>query len=251
MFELIKKIINHDTWKTMAFFMIVLVVYGIFVLDVTYQNVIFISLAILLGLVFDYVLHVAQKAGRKRFPTSGLISSLIIVVLLPPGVTFIPLLVSILAAIASKHFLIYKNRHIFNPAAVGAIVAVFAFDLPLAWWPDAYIWLTILLGIFIAWRVKKFLQVGAFFLIYVLFFVVRGDLPVLDSSIFYLIPWFFGLFMLAEPMTSPAGKNKEIIFGITVGVLVWVFSSLPFFGFAPLVMALLGGNILKIFLMKV
>src|SRR3989344_7964274 len=127
MFELIKKIINHDTWKTMAFFMIALVVYGIFALDVTYQNVIFISLAILLGLVFDYVLHVAQKTGRKRFPTSGLISSLIIVVLLPPGVTFIPLLVSILTAIASKHFLIYKNRHIFNPAAVGAIVAGFAF----------------------------------------------------------------------------------------------------------------------------
>ena len=235
----------------MAYFMGVLVVYGIFALDITFQQVVSIGAAVVAGLVFDYLLHLVQKTGRKRFPTSGLISALIVVVLLPPGVNFVPLLVSMLAAVASKHFLIYKHVHVFNPAAAGALVAVLAFDLPLAWWPDAFIWLAVPLGLWIAWRVKKLLQAGAFFLSYLLFFLVGGNFIAIDANIFYLVPWFFGLFMLVEPMTSPAGKKREIIFGAVVAVLVWIFSLLPFFALAPLIFALLAGNLLKRVLMKI
>ena len=235
----------------MAYFMVVSVVYGIFAFDITFPQVISIGAAAALGLILDYLLHTVQKTGRKHFPISGFISALIVVVLLPPGVSFVALLVSVFAAIASKHFLIYKHMHVFNPAAVGALVAVFAFDLSLSWWPDTFIWLVIPLGLWIAWRVKKLLQAAAFFFFYLLLFVVGGGLPAIDINIFYFIPWFFGLFMLVEPMTSPAGKKREIIFGAAVAVLIWIFGFLPFFALAPLILALLVGNFLKRILMKI
>lgn len=239
---LVSKFRKINPWRLMLFYMATLALYGVYALGNPLGALTILAIALPFGVGLDYVLH---KIGGSRpkfgqFPQSGLISSLIVSVLMPMGVSLPIVIAAVALAIGSKHYLRVKNEHIFNPASFGVASTVLMFGYPVGWWPDAYFPLVIMLGIINIWRVKKYWQVLGFGAVYAaLLFVVYG----VRITGIGLLPWFFMLFMLPEPVTSRPGPKKELIFGAIVAAFAIIFVRFDAAGPAALPLGLMVANL--------
>lgn len=212
-----------NPWRGMMLSMIVFVLYGVYALGDVQGALRVLLLVVPIGIVLDFALHYWSGTHRKmKFPESGLITSLIVSVLMPFGVDWHIAIAAVCLAILSKHFLRVKNEHIFNPASFGVVVVSVFAPFPLAWWPDGYIWLAIILGLLNLWRTRKYVQALSFLIPYFIFlFTVTHDATVAALS----LPFFFICFMLPEPVTSQGGYRGQAVFGLicAVGAIAAVY----------------------------
>lgn len=245
-----QKFLRANAWSAMAWFMAILVIYSFYAFKLGWYDLRIVFLVVSAAIVLDYALHVWQKTGRRKFPKSGLISALIILILLPAGIEPLPALAAAIFAVASKHFLLWQGRHVFNPAAFGVLASMSVFNFPLGWRVDGLLWLVFVLGAWTVWRVKKYWQIAGFLAVYVLYLVWQGSLSALNQYSLYLLPWFFALFILPEPMTSPAGKSHEAAFGALVAAFYIAFSYFPGTAEMALLLALVCGNLFRFILPK-
>ena len=122
-------------------------------------------------LLTDLIGH--RLIGRQlRFESSLITASILLFVLRPTiePIGLAGLVIAAAVACASKYLLVWRGRHIFNPAAVGAtVVTIVATVLPLdagigssAWWVGSPILLVpvLVLGIIVAWRTEKLAEIG-------------------------------------------------------------------------------------------
>jgi len=163
------------------------------------------------------------KKTRFFFPKASLISGLIVALVLAPGSSPLVTAVAASTAIASKQFLKYKRRHIFNPASFGLVTAALIFGIYFGWWGDNLQWLVIVLGIVLVLKVRKGLQVGSFIItsIVLQFLFLKASAPeALDSlkTAFGASSWFFTFFMVSEPMTSIMPYRSTALFGLAAAV---------------------------------
>ncbi len=237
-----------NPWTAMALYMSAIVLFAVFVSGRPLAHLRTALIIIVLGTALDYVLCRTHRTHQRGFRYSGFITSLILVILLPADIPLAPLIVAVTLAIGSKHFLRIFDRHIFNPAAFGTAVATLVFDTSLAWNADSFLWLLILLGAGNILRVRKFWQVGSFLAVYMAFLVFIGSIQHVTFYTLYFVPWFFALFMLTEPVTSPPRKHNEIIFGAVAGSMTIVFSYVPGFNSAALLWGLLAANLFRFIL---
>ncbi len=222
-----------NAWTAMASYVATLVLFGLAFLPPFGERLQITLLVVAAGLAADYGLHKLQETGRSGFPRSGLITSLIVTLLMPPEVPLLQALLAVLLAIGSKHFLLKGRRHIFNPASFGVAVTAALFGFGLGWWPDnytafnGYLILAVGLGLVNVYRVRKYPQLLAFAAVYFLLVFIGTDfkLPALSvQSLASAWPWFFTFYMLPEPLTSPGQKQQQLIFGalaalVTAGAL--------------------------------
>ena len=150
------------------------------------------------------------------------------------------LVIAAAVACASKYLLVWRGRHIFNPAAVGAtVVTIVATVLPLdagigssAWWVGSPILLVpvLVLGIIVAWRTEKLAVVSLFLLVALVVTTIRvgvqyqqaglelslGDAAwqMLSASPFV----FLATFMLAEPLTTAPRRWQQLVVAGVVGL---------------------------------
>ena len=182
--------------------------------------------------------------GLPRRTESSLITSAILLFVLRPTVEPIGLVgiaIAALAASASKYLLVWRGRHIFNPAAVGAtVVTVIAALLPLgagiggsAWWVGTPVLFgpVLLLGIAVLWRTEKLRVAALFFVVAIVVNIVRVvvqygqsgfeyDLGTVVGQILTASPFLFlGAFMLSEPLTLPPRRSQQLVVAALVGVL--------------------------------
>jgi ferredoxin-NADP reductase len=175
---------------------------------------------------------------------SSLITSAILLFVLRPTIEPIGLVgigIAALAASVSKYLLVWRGRHIFNPAAVGAtVVTVIAALLPLdagiggsAWWVGTPVLFgpVLLLGIAVLWRTEKLRVVGLFFVVAIVVNIVRVivqygesgfeyDIGMVVGQILTASPFLFlGAFMLSEPLTLPPRRGQQLVVAALVGVL--------------------------------
>ncbi|WP_159501937.1 FAD-dependent oxidoreductase [Microbacterium sp. 18062] len=188
---------------------------------------------------------VAQRVLRLPLRTeSSLITSTILLFVLRPTIEPIGLLgiaIAALAASVSKYLLVWRGRHIFNPAAVGAtVVTVIAALLPLdagiggsAWWVGTPVLFgpVLLLGLLVLWRTEKVRVVGLFLLVAIVVNLVRVvvqyqqsgfefDLGTVIGQVLTASPFLFlGAFMLSEPLTLPPRRRQQLVVAALVGVL--------------------------------
>ena len=185
---------------------------------------------------------VAQRIVRRPWRIeSALITALILVFVLRPGIEPMALLGLALAgaiASASKYLLAWQGRHIFNPAAVGAsaltIISIWAPDLGFsAWWigSPAMAVPVVLLGLAVLIRTEKVRVVGLFLVVAVAVGLVRTvvqaqaagfalDPGMTLSSLLLSSPFLFlGAFMLSEPLTLPPRRWQQFTVAAVVGVL--------------------------------
>lgn len=155
------------------------------------------------------------------------------------------------AATASKYVLAWRRRHIFNPAAVGAVViGLTGLNTPV-WWVAAPLMLIVVLpaALLVLYRSRLLPMAAVFVLvttgIVVLRFAVSGE-PALEGLSTALTSYpiiFFAGFMLSEPLTLPPLRWQRLAEAGVVGVLFAApFSVGPVFMSPEL--ALLIGNLL-------
>lgn len=208
---------------------------------------------------------VAQRLLRLHTRLeSSLITALILVFVVRPTLTPLGLLGIALAgaaAAASKYLLVWRGRHMFNPAAVGATVLLLSGLGNSAWWVGTPLLIVpvLLLGWAVLHRTDKAGLVAVFWLVATVVSFVRTivqaqlagltlNLGTVAIQLLTASPLLFlGVFMLSEPLTLPPKRRQQVAVAVVVGVLAgWPID----LGFVTLGQerALLIGNLLALVL---
>ena len=204
------------------------------------------AVLVIVGSGVDMLGH--RMRGTAWRAESTLITAGILLFVLVPGTDVAALVgaaVGAAIAVASKHLLSWRGRHILNPAAAGAtgrdarrartvdrwrlgLVGGLARDVR-ASAPRP--------GVVVLWRTERVRVVALFFLVAVVVAVVRtivqlnanGASMALDDLLTAVIvqsPYLFlGAFMLSEPLTQPPRRWQQYVVACIVGALAgWPLS---------------------------
>lgn len=98
---------------------------------------------------------------KSIFPKSAIITGFIVSGILDYHQPFYILAIIAILAILSKHIIRYKNTHIFNLANF-ALFAASVFKLPITWSIESNIYIIILVGLYLAYSIKKMLHIYKF-----------------------------------------------------------------------------------------
>lgn len=205
--------------------------------------------AVATAIILD-TLFLKLKKRSLRFPDAALITGLFISVILQPDQSrwWLPVVVAAIA-IFSKHILFFRGRPIFNPAAVGLVVAVFVLSGFTSWWGVAHP-VMLLVGLWIALKMRRLRMVGVFLGVWVVLSFIfdyvlplRAGVPIPDDFWQFILSAplvFFAFLMLIEPRTSPWAPKVLFFYAAFVSVVAFV---LVHFGLAEAFLpALLLGN---------
>ena len=165
--------------------------------------------------------------------------------------------VAAIIASASKFLLAFRGRHVFNPAAVGALVVnlIPPFGDFAAWWL-ATAWLlpvTIVLGFAVLYRTRRYLMATVFVVavFFLTFWVYGGNgLPlgqILLEPFTTFSTIFFASFMLSEPLTMPPHRWQQLVEALIVAIVFTVPFSIGSFSFTTPQFALIVGNLFAFF----
>jgi ferredoxin-NADP reductase len=174
---------------------------------------------------------------------SSLVTALILLFVLQPGLD--PASIGTLAlagalASLSKYVLVWRGRHVLNPAAFGAaVVTLIGIGTFSSWWvgtPVLFIPVAVL-GLVVLWRTEKVQIVLAFLVVAIGVSLLRqfvqltqADLvfdlgSALTSALLQSPYLFLGVFMLSEPLTLPPRRWQQFSVAVVVGALVgWPIS---------------------------
>lgn len=187
-----------------------------------------IFLVIIIGFVANFLFAKIFKAQTNI--ESVFITSLILILIMPisfPKDTLL-LVSSVIIAMGSKYILAFKKQHIFNPAAVSAVIMSFAFGYPASWWIGSFIMLPafLIVGFLILRKLQRFSLVLTFVGVYLLFVFFLGSnigsLFFIQAFIKENLPFlvFFCSVMLIEPLTIPTKKNYRLIYAAIIAVFI-------------------------------
>ena len=162
---------------------------------------------------------------------SWLITALILTLILPPvqtatGASLVALTGVI--AISSKYLIAYRHRHIFNPAAFGALVLTATGLQPAIWWVGTplLVIFTVILGIVLLRKLRLYTFFSYFALAAIIVAVVVGAMggqpaTIIIASLLLSSPLIFlGTIMLTEPETMPNGTKVKLFYALLVGALI-------------------------------
>lgn len=210
----------------------------------------------LLSILLFALLDVGYTYWIKKkwyYPFSSLVSGLIIGFLIHPSEGILTLLIAIILGWGSKQFIKLGGRHIFNPAAFGAVTSTLIMGTDISWWAVAPGSISILLTLFVLptlYKLKRWHLPIIFLIGYFLFFlIIRGVASTisltLDGTVF-----FFSFVMLTEPMTTIIKSWWNYGFSLIVlGILIFLYLTKISFT-DPLLLALLATNLLGSLLSK-
>jgi Na+-translocating ferredoxin:NAD+ oxidoreductase RnfD subunit len=169
------------------------------------------------------------EARRWRTPTSALLSSLFVFLILSTNESWLVVMWTSCFAILTKRILRTEREHIFNPAALALLWAPIAFGSGESWWgafgdlPWVWIALLIVVGVFLTDRLNKFPLMLAFLATYFGFFtLVSLENPTGVAEMFrepfLQAALFLTFFMLTDPPTSPNRYGDQVWFGIVAAL---------------------------------
>jgi ferredoxin-NADP reductase len=175
------------------------------------------ALFIVTCLIANYVLGYVFKVKAQY--QSAIISGLILGFLFtPPSEVRDYLIISLIAviAMASKYLLAWRGRHIFNPAAVAAVIIACTGITAASWWVATPILLVpvVLFGTFTLYRTHRlamgYLYIFVAVVISLLVTAVQGSIS-LETTWMVIASYpilFLAFFMLTEPLTQ-APRNWQ------------------------------------------
>lgn len=213
--------------------------------------------AVLFSWAFGKFMH------RPAHLESALITGLILSFLMPAEISaksIMSIVFANLAAAASKWVITFRSRHIFNPAAIGAVLMTLlsAFGLPIlpsVWWVGSSTLFpaVVIVALIISYRMRSVLRT---FGVWVVFTAVSA-LPLLitggTAQLVATLPTmvvsspllFLAAVMLTEPLTSGSGYKRYI--GLTAtAVALWLPA--VFSVYLPTELAVLVGNLVMFLL---
>ena len=189
-----------------------------------------VSISLLIGVAFatNYILaklyHVAANSE-----STNITALLLYFIFQPPrdlrdvfGLTLITVV-----AIACKYIVVYKQRHIFNPAAFGAVVGGLSGLLYSRWWvgSSSMFVFVLVLSLLLVRKIHRFAMFLAFFFTALGIILLRdtGNVAITQLARDTIVSFpllFMGATMLTEPVTTPPRRYQQVLYGVLVGVLV-------------------------------
>jgi len=197
---------------------------------------------LLFGLLFNVKVHTE----------SSYITGVILFFMFSPTLELAGLAILVLIGMiagASKFLLVYKGRHIFNAAAIAAVIIGFTGLTHATWWVGTPILVvpTFLLGFAILQKTRRVASSGTFLglasILVIAMLLIEG--ATLSESLVLWLSWpilFFSSFMLTEPLTLPKKKWQTIIVAVVAAVLFAIPIHIGDFTTSP-ALALVIGNL--------
>ena len=216
-----------------------------------------VSGAVAVGVTMGASTLMALAFRTKPHLESSAITGLLLFIILLPSLELkylAPLALAGVVASASKYLLAWRGRHIFNPAAIGALVVTLPSLTFGVWWVGAPLMLPIVaISAFVVLYRTRRIEMGAIFLVVALaVYAVRwtmtgqGAFEGIQTGLLSSFFVFFAGFMLSEPLTMPPLKKEQLGYAVTIALL----SSLSF-NIGPVhsspQLALVVGNIIAFF----
>lgn len=209
---------------------------------------------LLLGVVCNGTNYIFAKIVKAPINIeSASITALILTFLLAPLTTthdFIMIAIAGSVAMASKYILVINKKHLFNPAAVGAMtIGILGSGLAIWWVGSSVMFIFVaIFGLLVVRKIRRFELFFSFIIVSYLALIIPhllagNNLGIETMALFSTWPLlFFGTIMLTEPLTTPPTKKFQIMYGALVGFL---FSSQFSFGkvYSSPEVALVIGNI--------
>ena len=178
--------------------------------------------AVLVASVIDAVI-LRTRHDRWELPDGAILTALLVAMVLSAQQPWHYAAVTSAVAVLSKYVIRSRAANVFNPAAFALVATFYLFDTGQSWWgalPNVTLWVQIALvvtGVFIAQRVNKLPLVLAFLGIYYALFTAAAFLgsAVQVSEVFRTpdlqAAFFFAVFILTDPPTSPVKHSSQII----------------------------------------
>jgi ferredoxin-NADP reductase/Na+-translocating ferredoxin:NAD+ oxidoreductase RnfD subunit len=193
-------------------------------LDIFIATVFLVAVSLISNTIF------AKFFGAAPATDSVYVTALILALIITPTAPFsqLPFLAcAAFLATASKYLLAWRRRHIFNPAALAVVITSLLLGKSASWWVGCIpmLPLVILGGVLVVRQIRRFDLMWAFFMAVMVtllgFAVFSGtDLALAAKQVALYSPMFFFAFvMLTEPLTAPATRALQMVYGALVGVL--------------------------------
>ncbi len=205
--------------------------------------------SILLALVVAAATDLALarvNAGRWILPDGALVTGLIVALLLDPAVSGWVVAWTSALAIASKYVLRTRFSNVFNPAALGLVLATLILGTGQSWWgalpdlPPLALGVLVGSGAYVAQRINKLPMVLAFLGSYFGLFTTTAFLgdPTRVAEIFRApdlnAALFFAFFMLDDPPTSPVRYGDQVRYALLVAAASFaIYEALGVVSFLP------------------
>jgi len=173
--------------------------------------------------VESVILYFRTKVWKVT--ASSIITGLIIGYVLSSDQVWWKFLVAGALAITSKYLIVFKKKHIFNPAAFGIFLTLILFGASTQW-KGTYAWYILLpCGIYFAQKIGKLeIVIGYLLASFVLFGTQAIIYRIPLGHIFGYLSYFYIFVMIIEPKTSPVKPRGKIIFGVGIAVLIFIFT---------------------------
>jgi len=153
-------------------------------------------------------------------------------------------------AMASKYMLAAGGKHVFNPAALAAVMTGALLGTPATWWVGGNLALlpaVLAGGVLLVRKLRRFDLVFAFLAAVAATTLVTSGLTQFDQVLLETVKssplLFFAFVMLTEPLTAPTGRVERMVFAALVGILFTPSVHIGWFYFTP-ELALITGNFL-------
>lgn len=184
------------------------------------------SLAVFLALSVESVI-LYFKAKSWKFTSSSVITGLIIGYVLSSDQEWWKFLAACALAILSKYLIVFKKKHIFNPAAFGIFLTLILSGASTQW-KGTYAWYILLpAGFYFAHKFGKLRIIISYFFAALALFaaaaITRGA-PL--GQILGYFSYFYIFVMIIEPKTSPVKPREQVIFGAGIAILIFVLTEL-------------------------
>jgi Na+-translocating ferredoxin:NAD+ oxidoreductase RnfD subunit len=191
-----------------------------------------VSAVLVAGVIDGVILRV--RRGRWEFPDGAILTGMLVAMVLSAQQPWPDVAITAAVAILSKHLIRSRAANVFNPAAFGLVATFYVLDTGHSWWgalPNVAPWAQLALlvtGIFIAERVNKLPLVLAFFGIYYALVTVAayGGNAAQVAELFRTpdlqAAFFFAVFILTDPPTSPVKHRAQVTYGAIVAIVSYI-----------------------------
>jgi enediyne biosynthesis protein E5 len=191
----------------------------------------------------------AKLSGKRlKMPISAIITGIIIGSVAPITVPFAVVVLAALLAESTKFFIKIKSRNVFNPAAIGLLVALILFGIGDEWWASPTMhfhgFLIPLSGILIisAWQSRRlFVGISAAVVAAIGIAAASGFLEIGLLTSVLAVNYYFVFLMVSDPKTSPNNMLGQIIYGagVSASAMILVATHIQY----ALLIALLLANV--------
>lgn len=165
------------------------------------------------------------KTKSFKITESSIITGMIIGYVLSSDEPWWKFIAAALLAISSKYLIVFKKKHIFNPAAFGIFLSTLILGASTQW-KGTYMWYVLVpFGLYFARRIKKMEIIIGYAIISLALFGTQAffqKVPMLN--IFGYFSYFYIFIMVIEPKTTPFKPMAKYLFGAGTAALIFAFT---------------------------